>query len=196
MWTQPYGMGLEEIKTSDYILVNDELEVLQGTGIPNPANNFHLHVYKVRPDVRSIVHTHPPYVMALSLLGVPLAVQHMDVMCFYDDCAFLPDWPGVPFGDEEGELLSAAIGDRRAALLAHHGMLTVGKSVEEATYLATFMESAARMQMRAMSAGTIQQVKPSLGKEAHDWRLSDGPVNAHYAYWARRAIRAGPDVLT
>ena len=39
------------------------------------------------------------------MLGEELAVAHMDTTLFFEDCAYLPDWPGVPFGDEEGEIV-------------------------------------------------------------------------------------------
>src|SRR3546814_12819316 len=73
------------------------------------------------PDVRSIVHTHPPYISALSMLGEELAISHMDTSMFYEDCAWLPHWPGVPIGDEEGELISTALGGKRSSLLAPPG---------------------------------------------------------------------------
>lgn len=64
----------------------------------------------------------------------------MDICPLYDDCAFLKAWPGVPVGNEEGEIISAALGEKRAVLLAHHGMLVTGKTVEEACGLALLME--------------------------------------------------------
>ena len=100
MWTLPYGLGFEQVKASDYMLVDRDLKVIEGKGMPNMANRFHIHVYRVRPDVQSIVHTHPPYSSALSMIGEPLKVSHMDTTMFYEDVAFLPTWPGVPFGDE------------------------------------------------------------------------------------------------
>ena len=53
------------------------------------------------PDVRSIVHTHPPYCNALSMTGRNLEVAHMDAAMFWNDCAYLDEWPGVPVADDE-----------------------------------------------------------------------------------------------
>ena len=108
MWTGRFGLGLEEFRASNFLLVDEDLNVLEGEGMANPANRFHLWIYRVRADVNSIVHTHPPYVSALSMLGVPLKPSHMDTAMFYNDCAFLEHWPGSPIGDEEGELISNA----------------------------------------------------------------------------------------
>ena len=195
MWTHPYGLGFDELKASDYMLVDDDLNVLEGDGTPNPANRFHLHVYKVRPDVQAIVHTHPPYISALSMIGEELAVSHMDTSIFYEDCAFLPDWPGVPFGDDEGELIAGALGDKRAVLLAHHGQLCAGRSIEEATVLGVTIEHAAKIQLLARGAGGIRQIVPELGREAHDWRLRPEQIALNFQYHARQALRDGEDCL-
>jgi len=57
----------------------------------------------------------------------------------YDDVAFLPEWPGVPVADEEGRIIAEALGAKRSILLAHHGILTTGRDIVEATYLAVAM---------------------------------------------------------
>ena len=102
MWTGRFGLGLEEFRASNFLLVDEDLNVLEGEGMANPANRFHLWIYRVRADVNSIVHTHPPNVSALSMLGVPLKPSHMDTAMFYNDCAFLEHLPAPPIGDEEG----------------------------------------------------------------------------------------------
>ena len=70
------------------------------------------------------------------MLGVPLKPAHMDTAMFFNDCAFLEHWPGPPIGDDEGELIANALGEKRTILLAHHGQLSTGKNIEEATILA------------------------------------------------------------
>ena len=96
------------------------------------------------------------------MLGVPLKPSHMDTAMLYNDCAFLKHWPGPPIGDEEGELISNALGEKRAILLAHHGQLSTGKNIEEATILAYNFEHAARLQLLAMAAGEIRELEPRL----------------------------------
>ena len=163
--------------------------------MPNPANRFHSWIYRARPDVNCIIHTHPLHAASLSMLEVPLEISHMDNCPLYGDVAFLKDWPGVPVGNEEGEIISAALGDKRAILLSHHGMLVAAGSVEEACVLALQFERAARMQLLAMAAGKIQPIPPALGREAHDWILTPRRSQAGFAYYARRALRTHRDVL-
>lgn len=195
MWTARFGLGLEEIKAGDFLLVDDDLNVLEGEGMANPSNRFHLWIYRRRADVFSIMHTHPPHVSALSMIGVPLKVSHMDTAMFHDDCAYLDHWPGPPIGDEEGELISSALGDKRAILLAHHGQLCACASVEEAAVLSLFIERAARLQLMAMAAGTIRDLEPQPAREAHDYRLKPKAVGATFHYFARQVLRTEPDCI-
>jgi L-fuculose-phosphate aldolase len=186
--TQSLGCGLNEIRSSNLLRVDEQLTVLEGTGMPNPANRFHVWLYRARPDVRCIVHTHPPYSSALSMLGVPLVIAHMDSCALYDNVAFLEHWPGVPVGDEEGRLISEAITDKSGLLLAHHGMLIAGRSVEEACVLALQFERAARLQLIASSSAAIRPIQRELGLEARSWLLSSPRVEATFAYYARAEL--------
>jgi L-fuculose-phosphate aldolase len=190
-----FGLGLDEITAGNLLLVDDDLNVLEGEGMPNPSNRFHLWIYRARPAVGSIMHTHPPHVSALSMIGVPLAVSHMDTTLFFEDCAWLREWPGTPIGDEEGRIISEALGDKKAILLAHHGQLTATTSVEHALVLAMFVERAAKLQLMAMSAGTILPVDRALAQEAHDYRHKPKAIAATFAYYARRAVRQEASVL-
>jgi L-fuculose-phosphate aldolase len=108
-WMLRFGLGLDEATPDNLLLVDDDLNVLDGDGMPNPSNRFHLWIYRAKPWVNAIMHTHPPHVSALSMIGVPLAAAHMDTTLFYDDCAWLPEWPGTPLGDKEGRIISEAI---------------------------------------------------------------------------------------
>src|SRR5262249_8603309 len=190
-----FGLGLDEIAAGKLLLGVDDLKVLGGEGVPNASNRFPPRGFRARPALNSLLHTHPPHVSALSMIGVPLAVSHMDTTLFFEDCAWLREWPGTPIGDEEGRIISEALGDKKAILLAHHGQLTATASVEHALVLAMFVERAAKLQLMAMSAGTILPVDRALAQEAHDYRHKPKAVAATFAYYARRVIRQDASVL-
>lgn len=190
-FTQRLGLGFDEITGSNLLVVDEDLNVLEGDGMPNPANRFHSWVYRARPDVNCIVHTHAVHTAALGMLEVPLEISHMDNCVLYDEVAFVKKWPGIPVGNEEGEFITAALGSKRALLLPHHGLLIAGTSVEEACVLALAFERAARMQLLAMAAGTVQPIDPSLGREARDWILRPRRNEASFAYYARRLAASG-----
>ncbi len=195
-YTQRLGLGFDEITAGNLLLVDEDLTVLQGDGMANPANRFHSWIYRARPDVNCIVHTHPFHVAALSMLETPLVVSQMDIAPLYDDCAFLPDWPGVPVGNEEGEIIAGALGAKKAILLAHHGQVVAGASVEEACSLAMLIERGAKLQLAAMAAGTIAPLSDRLAREAHDWTLTPKRSAANFAYYTRRALAQHPDALS
>ena len=196
-WMLSFGLGFDEACASNIVLCDDDLNLLEGDGFVNPANRFHLWIYRHRPDVHCIVHTHSLYVSALSLTGQALKVAHMDTTMFHEDCAWLPEWPGVPIGDEEGQIIHEALGSKRAILLAHHGQLVATSTIEEACQLAVFIERAARMQVLAQSIGTIKPINPEFAKEAHDYRLKPKATAATFHYFARRVLRReGDEVLT
>lgn len=186
-WTLRFGLGFDEATADDFIEVDQDLNTLSGEGMANPATRFHLWVYKARPDVNAIIHTHAPWASTLAAARQKLVVLHMDMTPFYNDCAFLADWPGVPIADQEGVIISAAIGSKRSILLAHHGYLTAGSSLQEATYLSVYLERAARMQIRAQAFGPLIPVPDHLAQEAHDYLLKPSIVNATFDYWSRQA---------
>jgi len=183
-WTLQFGYGFEEATPERMVRVDEDLKPLSG-GRPNPGVRFHVWIYRKRPDVNAIIHTHAPYASALAATGKPLRTIHMDSAMLHG-CAHLPEWPGVPVADDEGRIISGALAEAKCILLANHGLLTAGNSVEEATYLAVFFERAARMQLRAMAAGGYKEVEPALAEEARAFLLQPSIVRATFAYWLRR----------
>jgi L-fuculose-phosphate aldolase len=76
-WTLQFGYGFEEATADRMVLVDDDLKPLRG-GRPNPGTRFHIWIYRKRPDVKAIIHTHAPYASALAATGQPLKTIHMD----------------------------------------------------------------------------------------------------------------------
>lgn len=198
VWTLPLGLAFEEATPDSWLLINDAMEVLDGAGFasasglvrePNPATRFHLWVYRARPDVRAIVHTHPPAASALAAAEVPLIVGHMDATPLFDDLAFLPHWPGLPTADREGEIIAGALGYKHAILLAHHGLLTAGRDVQEATFLAVFMERMARLQLDAAVVGGIKPINAEEAQRARDFLRTDRIMHLTFDAWARKMER-------
>ena len=195
-WTIRLGLGFDEITAGNLIRCDGDLNALDDDGMPNPATRFHLWIYRARPDVNCIVHTHPPYCSALSMLGEEMRIAHMDTTPLHGEVAFLPEWPGVPVADDEGRLISKALGPaKKAILLAHHGQLVACDGVERAAVLALTMERAARIQLMARAAGEIRRIDPALAKEAHDYRHQPKHIAASFGYYARQVLRAAPECV-
>jgi L-fuculose-phosphate aldolase len=195
-WTTGFGTGFGETSVSSLVRVDSDLKVLEGHDIANPATRFHMWVYEKRPDVRCIVHTHPPHASALSMSGKPLIVSHMDMTMFHDDLAQLHEWPGVPIANEEGVIISEAIADKSSLLLAHHGILTVGGTLEKALYLAVNLEYAAQLQYLCTSSGTTPKpVAAHLAREAREFVTAPKVVQATVDCWLRLMLRRYPEAV-
>jgi len=193
-WTLPLGLAFDEATDASWLLIDNEMRLLEGEGAygirePNPATRFHLWVYRTRPDVNAIVHTHPPAASALAAAQCPLIVAHMDATPLFEDMVFLPEWPGLPTADKEGEIIATALGQKHAMLLAHHGLLTAGRSVQEAAFLAVFMERMAQLQINASTVGGVQPIDPSEARRARDFLRTDRIMNITFDAWTRRANR-------
>ena len=193
-WTLPLGVAFDEAETSAWLLIDDALQVRAGDGAfgsrePNPATRFHLWVYRARADVHAIVHTHSPAASALAAAEQPIVVAHMDATPLFDDIAFLRDWPGLPTADREGEVIAGGLGTKHAMLLAHHGLLAAGRTVQEAAFLAVFIERMARQQIDAARVGGARPVDAQEARRARDFLRTDRIMNATFDAWARRAAR-------
>lgn len=193
-WTLPLGLAFDEAEEASWLLIDESLAVRAGRGShgirePNPATRFHLWVYRARADVNAIVHTHPPAASALAAAEVPLVIAHMDATPLYDDIAFMPDWPGLPTADREGELIASGLADKHAILLAHHGMLAAGRSVAEATFLGVFIERMARQQLDAAKVGGSKPIDAGEARRAREFLRTDRIMNITFDAWARRAER-------
>ena len=193
-WTLPLGLAFDEAEEASWLLIDDALTVLEGAGShgirePNPATRFHLWIYRARADVTAIVHTHPPAASALAAAEQPLIVAHMDATPLFDDTAFLPAWPGLPTADREGELIAAGLGGKHALLLAHHGLLAAGRSVQEATFLGVFMERMARQQIDAAKVGGAKPIDAVEARRARDFLRTDRIMGLTFDSWSRRAER-------
>jgi len=193
-WTLPLGVAFDEAVASAWLLIDDTMSVRAGDGAfgirePNPATRFHLWVYRARADVQAIVHTHPPAASALAAAEQPLVVAHMDATPLFDDIAFLPEWPGLPTADREGEVIAGGLATKHAMLLAHHGLLAAGRTIQEAAFLAVFIERMARQQIDAARVGGARPVDAQEARRARDFLRTDRIMNATFDAWARRAAR-------
>ena len=95
---------------SAWCCVDEDLKPLSAAGGRIPGVRFHVWIYNKRPDVKAIVHTHAPHASALACYGQPLKTIHMDSAMLHGT-AHLPEWPGVPVADDEGRIISGALGN-------------------------------------------------------------------------------------
>lgn len=148
-WVNPFGMNFKQIKVSDLICVDDSGEVVVGDRPVNGAAfAIHSQVHKARPDVIAAAHAHSIYGKAWSAFRRPLDPLTQDACAFYEDHAVFDDYTGVVLDLSEGIRIAEALGNNKAAILANHGNLTVGRSVAEAAFWFITMERTCQAQLQ------------------------------------------------
>lgn len=153
-WVNPLAMNFKRIRVRDLLLVNAAGEVVHGTWRVNKAAfMIHSHIHEARPDVVAAAHSHSIYGKTLSTLRQPLLPLTQDACAFYGDHAVFDDYGGVVFEHDEGDRIAAALGSHKAAILANHGLLTVGATVDEAAWWFITMERSCQAQLLAEAAG-------------------------------------------
>jgi ribulose-5-phosphate 4-epimerase/fuculose-1-phosphate aldolase len=192
-WVNPLAMSFRQIRVKDLLLVNDRGEVVEGTWPVNTAAFvIHSQIHAARPDVIAAAHSHSMYGKAWSTLRRQLDPLTQDACAFYNDHAVYDDFTGVVLEGEEGKRIAAALGDCKAAILANHGLLTVGRSVDEAAWWFISMERSCQAQLLAEAAGTPVPIDPDQAAKTYaqmghyrsgwmsfqplyDWIVSDQP---------------------
>jgi ribulose-5-phosphate 4-epimerase/fuculose-1-phosphate aldolase len=160
-WVNPLGMSFKQIKVKDLILVNDHGQVVEGTWPVNAAAfAIHSQVHAARPDVVAAAHAHSLNGKAWSSLRRPLDPLTQDSCAFYGDHALFDDFTGVVLDVEEGKRIAHALAGHKAVILANHGLLTAGRSVDEAAWWFITMERTCQAQLLAEAAGTPVLIDP------------------------------------
>ena len=153
-WVNPLGMNFKHIRVKDLLLVNEVGEVVEGNWPLNTAAFvIHSQIHAARPDVVSAAHSHSVHGKAWSVLRRPLDPLTQDACAFYRDHVVFEDYTGAVLDIEEGKRIAHALGDSKAAILANHGLLTVGQSVDEAAWWFVTMERSCQVQLLAEAAG-------------------------------------------
>jgi ribulose-5-phosphate 4-epimerase/fuculose-1-phosphate aldolase len=164
-WVNPLGMNFKQIRVRDLLLVDHEGTVVEGNWPVNKAAFvIHSQIHAARPDVIAAAHSHSVYGKAFSALHRPLDPLTQDACAFYGDHVVFDDYTGAVLEIEEGKRLAHALGDHKAAILANHGLLTVGHTVDEAAWWFITMERSCQAQLLAEAAGTPVLIRPEVAE--------------------------------
>jgi 3,4-dihydroxyphthalate decarboxylase len=160
----PNEEGLEFATEKDIITIDIKGNVLKASkGLDAPQETaMHLAVYRTRPEVMSVIHTHPDWVVALTASEKPL----LPIYAAYNPPGLRLLLEGIPvyprsvtvINDELGEDFIKAMGDKKACLLLGHGMTTAGSSVEDATLTTLNVFELARLNYMAYAIGTPKPI--------------------------------------
>lgn len=147
----PSGMGYDSMKPADIVYL-DEDGAPHGPHLPSSEWRFHYDILRERGDVGAVLHAHPPYCTALACLGREIPAFHYMVAVAGGDsirCA-----PYATFGSQELSANAlAALRDRKACLLANHGMICADRDLDSVLALALEVETLARQYCLALQIG-------------------------------------------
>jgi len=147
----PSGIRYDALEPAQIVEMDME-GTTEGRMRPSSEWRFHLDIYNARPEVGAIVHTHPPFGTAVAALRRDLPAFHYMVAIAGGTtirCA-----PYATFGTQLlSDYVQRALGDRTACLLANHGMVALGTTLEQATQLAIEVEALCQMYLTTLSAG-------------------------------------------
>ncbi len=156
---KPSGVMYEDLRPEDHVVVDLEGAIIEGSLAPSSDTASHLYIYRHRPDLNGIAHTHSPYATAFAALGRAIPVY---LTAIADEFGGPIPCAGFALigGEEIGQQVVAHIGSSPAVLLKNHGVFTVGASARVAVKAAVMTEEVARTVWYALQLGTPDEIAP------------------------------------
>ena len=192
VWMKASTYGFEEIGPEQVLLVSWEGEVLEGSGRRHIEYPIHTELMRARPDANCVVHTHAPCAVAFASTHQPLRpISHEPTLFVPPDVARFTKTGDLITTDELGADVAAAVGDRNAAFMLHHGIVTCGADVVTGVMAAVLLERACRTNLRALAGGgpkSWSSDEEALAKREHCW--PPALLGQAWDYLARR-LEAG-----
>ncbi len=163
---KPSGVRYEDLTAASMVVVDLDGRQVEGSLKPSSDTASHLHVYRHRPDVNGVVHTHSRYATAFAAAGRPIPVV---LTAIADE--FGGEIPCAGFaliGDEAiGAQVVATIGDSPAVLLKNHGVFTVGPTGAAAVKAAVMVEDVAATVWAALQIGKPDSLPDDVVERLH-----------------------------
>ena len=171
-WAHPWGMPFSRVRVTDLLLVDPCGKVVAGNydrsnpPLSGAAFSFHAGIYRARPDVISVAHSHSPKATTWSAFARHVEPLTQNSAVFFESHAVFNEYDGLPFDQgiehelAEGDRIAQALGNNKVVLLQNHGAISVGPSVEIGTWLFIAFEEACRIQLEAESVGSQPIVMP------------------------------------
>jgi len=148
----PSSLPYETMELDDLVVVDPDGNVVEGTRGPTTEKDLHLACYRAFPEVNGVIHSHATFasMFACARQPIPAAIEEFVVFVGGD----VPVCEYTTTGTKElGDEAVRHLGDRSAALLASHGMITVGASLEKALHVALVVERTAQIVQGARVLG-------------------------------------------
>ena len=187
---KPHSVGLDEITMENILTIDLEGNVVAGTSRRHSEVYIHSEIFKARPDVNCVLHTHPPYSIALSATGRAMRAYSQPGALFFESVGVYTDTINLIRTTVMGAGVAKALASNRAVLLKNHGVVVVGVSVAETVVGVIMLENAAQVQLLTESAGDPAPEFPraDIEKLKHDISRPE-QFQINFDYLVRRAKR-------
>jgi L-fuculose-phosphate aldolase len=185
------GVALGEVTPADVLTVDldgDHDTVGEGMHLETV---LHTEVYKRRPDVRSVVHGHPPHATAFGATDATFEYLTHDSVLFLDGISTYDGVPDLIMDARQGALVAHALGDGTALLLRNHGVLVAERDLRWATLASVLLERAVQLQMIATSLGPLHPIPHELLAGIHSVKYQSGFAGEYWDAWLRELRRSG-----
>lgn len=164
---KPSGVRYEQLRPEHMVVLDLEGRIVEGALKPSSDTFSHLFIYRHRPDVGGVVHTHSAYATAFAAVGRPIPVVLTAIADEFGGP--IPCGGFSLIGDESiGKIVVETIGSSPAVLLKNHGVFTVGKNAEAAVKTAVMTEDNARAVWLAMQLGVPDEIPAEDVARLHD----------------------------
>ncbi|MBI2756087.1 MAG: class II aldolase/adducin family protein [Chloroflexi bacterium] len=157
----PRVRGMDTMRPEHMVIIDLEGNLVEGEEIPPTERFIHTEIYRARPDVASVVHTHQPQATLAGVIELPiLPVLHVAAPLLEQP---VPLWPVAELVVDSrlGAELATALGQASLCHLQGHGIVSVAGSVEEATLGAIHLEQLAEVCVKAAQTGRSPRVIPT-----------------------------------
>ena len=167
MLITPSAMAYDELLPDDIVFVAHDGAVRPGQRKPSNETPFHLAIFSAFPEAQAILHCHSPKATALACLRKPIPAFHYMVAVAGGEDIRVADY-FTPATQQLAEATVKALKGRKACLLANHGQVAFGASLEDALALASEVENLASMYLDALAAGEPQLLTDAEMAEVHE----------------------------
>jgi L-ribulose-5-phosphate 4-epimerase len=156
---KPSGVRYEHLRPEQMVVVDPDGQIVEGKLKPSSDTASHLYIYRHRPDVSGVVHTHSPYATAFAANGRSIPVVLTAIADEFGGP--IPCGGFSLIGDQSiGKIVVESIGRSSAVLLKNHGVFTIGKNAEAAVKAAVMTEDNARSVWLALQLGIPDEIPP------------------------------------
>jgi len=194
IWVKPSGLGLGEIEPDDVVACDLDARQLEGKRALHHEMPIHTEIYRRRPDVTCVVHTHPFHTAAYASADAEFQMVSQDSVLFAGGVGHY-DSATLVVTREQGERLATALGDTNAVVLKNHGIAIADQSVEGAVFLALSFDRSLRMQHAAGQFGAVDPIPEHEVNEMIDYFTASygGRIQTTWNYLLRQAGLAARD---